>query len=84
MKAILALALSKYKQLLDKYAFTPGAAIFDCQLGGGEDSPTFRLGIPTSGGVPVEISHSELGNPDFPVQLERTITVDRLKPIVMS
>lgn len=43
--------------------FTLGVAIFE--LRGGEESPTFQVGNPTSGGVPVELSDLVLGNPDF-------------------
>ncbi len=38
------------------------AAILDFEVGVGEVLPTFRVGNPTSGGVPVEISDKELGN----------------------
>lgn len=46
-----------------------GAAIVDFEVEDGEVCPTFRVGNPTSGRVPVEISDWELGNSDFLVQM---------------
>jgi len=45
----------------------------DFEVGGCEILPTFRVGNPTSKGVPPETSDLELGNSDFRVQLERTV-----------
>lgn len=55
--------------------FTVRAAIFDCQLGGGEDSPAFWVGNQTLGDIPVEKSDSEVGNSGLWAQMERTIRV---------
>lgn len=52
---------------------THGAAILDFEVVVGEGLPTFRVGNPTSGCVPFEIFDWELGNSDFPVQMECTI-----------
>lgn len=47
---------------------------------GGEDCPTFRLGIPTSGCIPVENFYSELRNPDFAVQMSGVWTSELQGP----
>ena len=48
-----------------KQLFTLGASILDCQLGGGEVSPSSQQEIPTSGDVPVAVSYLELRNSYF-------------------
>ncbi len=53
-----------------------GTAILDFEVGVGEGPSTFRVGNPTSGGVPVQIFDWVLGNSDFRVQMERTITAE--------
>lgn len=51
-----------------------GAAILDFfNVGFGKISSTYWVRNPTSGGDPVDIFNWELGNCDFPIQLECTI-----------
>lgn len=45
----------------------------DFEAGVGEVPATFRVGNPTSRTVPTDISNKGLGNPDFPIQMERTV-----------
>lgn len=49
------------------------AAILDFGIKIDEVPPNFRV-VTSSGSVPVEISSWDLGNPDFPVQMECTIS----------
>lgn len=47
----------------------------DVEVGDGKVRPTFRVGNLTSGVIPFEICDWELGKSDFPVQMERNISV---------
>ena len=51
------------------------ATILDFEVGASEVHATVRVGDPTSGGVPVEISTWVFGNSDFQVQLESTMNI---------
>ena len=47
----------------------------DSEVGVGEVRPTFRVRIPTKGGIPFESSDLKQGTSDFLLQLEHTIWI---------
>lgn len=49
--------------------------MLDCDVEVGEVLTTFRVGNPTSGSFPGDISNWELGHSDIPVQLDCTKNV---------